>query len=75
MKLDSQSGSQLATYARYNVLLEPGWLKTELGIELTLDKLGQIAKMDNPGNMDELANLGQLAASRQVKTPAAFDLG
>jgi hypothetical protein len=29
-------------------------------------------------NMDELANLGQLAASRQVKAehfPAAFDLG
>jgi hypothetical protein len=78
MKLDSQSGPQLATYARYDVLLEPGWLKTELEVEPARDKHRQIATMDNPGNMDELANLGQLAASRQVKAehfPAAFDVG
>ena len=78
MKLDSQSGPQLATYARYNVLLEPGWLKTELEVDLAPDKLAQIAEMDNPRNMDELADLGQLAASRQVRAehfPAAFDLG
>src|SRR5262249_8760875 len=31
MKLDSQSGPQLATYVRYNAVLEQAWLKTELG--------------------------------------------
>ena len=33
MKLDSQSGPQLATYVRYNVELETNWLSSELGIE------------------------------------------
>jgi uncharacterized protein len=59
------------------VLLETGWLKTELGIELAPDKLAQITIMDNPGNMDELANLGRLAASSQVTAEhlsSAFDI-
>ena len=33
MKLDSQSGPQLATYVRYNAILEQEWLKTELGVD------------------------------------------
>jgi hypothetical protein len=77
MKLDSQGGPQLATYARYNVLLEPGWLKTEVEIDQGPDKLAKIAEMDNPANMDELADIGRLAAARQVKPehlPAAFDV-
>jgi hypothetical protein len=77
MKLDSQRGPQLATYARYNVLLEAGWLKTELQIDQTPDKLAKIAEMDNPTNMDELAGIGRLAAAKQVKPEhfaAAFDV-
>ena len=77
MKLDSQDGPQLATYARYNVLLEKEWLSSELGIELAPEKIEQIAGMDNPANMDELAKLGQAAAMKQMKPehlPAAFDL-
>jgi hypothetical protein len=77
MKLDSQSGPQLATYVRYDVELESNWLSSELGIELAADKVAQIAKMDDPTNMDDLAKLGQSAASKQVKAehlPAAFDL-
>jgi hypothetical protein len=77
MKLDSQAGPQLATYARYNVVLEKDWLSTELGVDLTPDKITQIAKMDDPSNMDDLASLGKTAAQKQVKAehlPAAFDL-
>ena len=77
MKLDSQAGPQLATYARYNVALEKDWLSSELGVEFTPDKIAQIAKMDNPANMDDLAKLGTTAAARQVKEdhlPVAFDL-
>src|SRR5262245_19960106 len=48
MEIDSQNGPKLATYARYNVLLEQGWLKTEVKIERTPDKLEKIAEMDNP---------------------------
>ncbi len=58
LKLDGQAGPQLATYVRYNVLLEHDWLKTELGVELAPDKIEQIHKMDDPSNMADLAELG-----------------
>ena len=77
MKLDSQSGPQLATYVRYNAILEQAWLKTELGVDLAADKLQQIRKMDDPSNMNDLADLGRKAAAKQVKPdhlPATFDL-
>jgi patatin-like phospholipase len=77
MEIDSKSGPQLATYARYNVLLEPAWLKTEVSIERTPDKLEKIAEMDDPANMDELADIGKDAAKLQVKPEhfaAAFDI-
>jgi uncharacterized protein len=77
MKLDSQSGPQLATYVRYNAVLERAWLKTELGVDLAGDKLEQIRKMDDPSNLSDLADLGRRAAAAQVKPehlPAAFDL-
>ena len=77
MKLDSQSGPQLATYVRYNAILEQAWLKTELGVDLAADKLQQIRKMDDPSNMNNLADLGRKAAATQVKPdhlPATFDL-
>ena len=77
MKLDSQNGPQLATYARYNVLLEQAWLSSTLKVELSPDKLAQIRKMDKPGNMESLADIGRVAAKAQVKAehfPPAFDL-
>ena len=77
MKLDSQNGPQLATFVRYNAILEQAWLKTELGVDLTADKLEQIRRMDDPSNMDDLVDLGRKAAAKLVKPahlPAAFDL-
>jgi hypothetical protein len=44
MESDSRGGPQLATYARYNVPFESGWLKTEVAIDQTSDKLTKIAK-------------------------------
>jgi hypothetical protein len=77
MRLDSQAGPQLATYARYNVLLEQGWLKRELRVELTAEKIAQLRAMDDPSNLADLADLGRKAAAEQVKPehlPAGFDL-
>ena len=77
MKLDSKEGPQVATYARYNVLFETNWLKTEIGIDQPQTNLAKIAEMDNPTNMDELAEIGRLAAKKQVQSehfPAAFDV-
>jgi hypothetical protein len=77
MEIDSKGGPQLATYARYNVLLEPGWMKTEIGIDRTVEHIAKTAEMDDPANMDELAEIGRIAASKQVKPehfPANFDM-
>ena len=77
MKLDGQAGPQFATYVRYNVLLEHDWLQSELGVDYAPDKIDQIRKMDDPSNLSELAELGRLAATRQVKPehlPAAFNI-
>ncbi len=77
MKLDSQSGPRLATYARYDVLLEQNWLKTDVEIECSPEKLAKIAAMDNPGSMGELAEIGGKAAAKQVKAehfPPGFDI-
>lgn len=58
------------------MLLETRWLKDQLAIDGALAALAKIAGMDDPDNMDELADIGRLAAARQVKPvhfPAAFD--
>jgi predicted patatin/cPLA2 family phospholipase len=77
MKLDSEKGPQLATYVRYNVLFEEKWLSDKLKVERTPEQLAQIAQMDKPANMKDLADLGRIAANVQVQAdhfPAAFDL-
>jgi hypothetical protein len=77
MALDSKAGPQLASYVRYNVLLEQDWMKTNVKLELGPDQLKKIAEMDNPDNMRELAEIGRLAAAAQVKEehfPQNFDL-
>ena len=57
MKLDSQSGPQLATYVRYNVILEQEWLKTELGVDLCRGQArSRSARWTNPSNMESLAD-------------------
>lgn len=77
MRLDSESGPKLATSVRYDVLLEPDWLSTQVKIAYAADHLGKIAAMDGPTNMNELEDIGRRAASLQVKDehfPPRFDL-
>ena len=52
-------------------------MKTEVAIERTPDKLEKIAEMDDPVNMDELAEIGRIVAAKHVKPehlPATFDV-
>jgi hypothetical protein len=68
---------RLATYARYNLLLEHDWLAREAGVEYAADKIAAIAQMDNPATMDELARIAGRAAARQVQSahfPPRFDV-
>ncbi|MGU3544420.1 patatin-like phospholipase family protein [Methylobacterium sp. A52T] len=76
MRLDSTSGPQLATYVRYNILLEQNWLRAELDRKISNDEIDAICRMDDPANLHTLAELGQKAAEKFVKPnhmPAAFD--
>ena len=76
MRADSANGPQLATYARYNVLLEQNWLNTEVKAAYQPDRLAKIAEMDDPTNIEDLAEIGRLAATVQIKPehfPKTFD--
>ena len=68
MEADSQKGPSLATFARYNALLDAKWLASELGISYTDKDLNAISRMDDPSNMKQLAAIGAAAARHQVKT-------
>ena len=77
MQMDSRSGPQLATYARYNVLLDQTWLSDTAHASYAPEQLAKIAAMDDPTNMKELSAIGALVARLQVKPehfPAAFDV-
>jgi uncharacterized protein len=77
MKMDSSAGPQLATYARYNVLLDTKWLSETAQANYAQDKLATIAAMDDPNNMEELSEIGALVARLQVKPdhfPKEFDV-
>lgn len=77
MKVDSEHGPQLATYARYDVVLQREWLKGNLNIDWDDDKIEELSQMDQPNNIHELAMLGRLAVNRQFHPehlPSAFDL-
>jgi hypothetical protein len=77
MKLDSATGPKLATSAHYDVILDQTWLKAQVEISLEPNKVAEIAEMDNPTNMDELARIGHIAAREQVKPehfPPRFDV-
>jgi hypothetical protein len=74
---DLLGGRKLLSYLRYNVRFDSEWLKENLGVEIDDKTVKGLTAMDNPQNLDELADLGATAAARQVKPQhfrKAFDL-
>jgi hypothetical protein len=61
------AGTPLLSYLRYNVLFDAQWMERELKLARPQSALDQLAAMDNPGNMNALADLGRAAAALQVK--------
>lgn len=55
------------SYLRYNIHFEPDWFSKNLGMNLSRDELDDLAKMDKPGNMKHLEQIGQEAAERFVR--------
>jgi uncharacterized protein len=77
MKLDSEAGPQLATYVRYNAVLETQWLKDRLKLTRDAAAVEKLRRMDDPTSLPELEELGRVAAAAQVRgdhLPPAFDL-
>lgn len=54
-------------YHRYNVHFEPAWIKQALDRTYEAKMLDDLARMDRPGNMSHLKEIGQLAAKRFVR--------
>ena len=70
-------GPDLITYQRYEVSLEPKWLRDNLDMHVDDEQCDDLYAMDNPRNLDRLTALGTSAAATQVDPdhfPSAFDL-
>lgn len=70
-------GPAMITYQRYDVALQPDWLKNTLGMSVTDEECASLYAMDDPENVGTLTSLGRTAAARQVDPshlPAAFDI-
>jgi len=77
MRNDGQTGPKLATYVRYNVLLNTDWLQKTIARTYSADDLTKIAQMDNPKNLQQLGEIGRAAAKVQILPehfPPAFDI-
>jgi hypothetical protein len=60
-------GQPLFRFMRYDVRLEPDWLKSELGVSIDAGDLKQMRRLDASENLTLLHELGARAAQRQVR--------
>lgn len=60
-------GPAMISYERYDVALQPNWLRETLGIDMSEADCAALYAMDEPKNTRKLAALGQQAAAVQVK--------
>ena len=75
---DMLAGRKLLSYLRYNVRFDADWIKARLGLEIEEELVNGLTAMDNPKNLEELADLGEAAAAKQIKLEhfsKAFDIG
>jgi hypothetical protein len=64
---DTLGGQKWLSYVRYNATLEGEWLRQHLSLDIEdVDAANQRA-MDDPSNVDLLANVGEMAAAVQVR--------
>lgn len=64
---DCLAGRPLLTYQRYDVLLESGWLRSELDCDISETRVARLRRMDDPTVMAQLYDIATRAASKQVK--------
>ena len=59
------------SYLRYNTHFEPEWFSKNLEMPMSRELLVDLAKMDKPGNVSQLDQIGQLTAERFVRGSSA----
>jgi hypothetical protein len=60
-------GGKMFRFMRYDVKLEPGWLRDELDVKVTEKDAERYRAMDNPAIVHEIYEIARLAAAKQVK--------
>jgi uncharacterized protein len=60
-------GGKMFRFMRYDVKLETDWLREELGVNVSEKDAERYRGMDNPAIVDEIYEIGKLAAAKQVK--------
>jgi len=60
-------GGKMFRFMRYDVKLETDWLREELGVNVSEKDAERYRGMDNPAVVDEIYEIGKLAAAKQVK--------
>lgn len=74
---DFLGGQKFLTYLRYNIRFDGSWLKDNLEVNMNEELVRSLMAMDQPKNLQTLAELGTIAAKKQIKEdhfPAGFDL-
>lgn len=74
---DFLGGQKFLTYLRYNIRFDGSWLKDNLEVDMNEELVRSLMAMDQPKNLQTLAELGTIAAKKQIKEdhfPAGFDL-
>jgi len=77
LKDENVLSQKLLTYVRYNAIFERDWLKSNAGMELSPKQVKSLAEIDNIGNLELLAKVGEQTAERQIKAkhfPDKFDI-
>jgi hypothetical protein len=60
-------GGPMFRFLRYDVRLERQWMEDELGVKLGPTEVEHLRSADDPAVLNDLYQLGQLAAERQIK--------
>lgn len=73
---DQLGGAPLFHYQRYDIVVDQGWLKDRLGLELDRQAILRLAQFDQPAVADELLSVARAGAAVLVSPehfPSIFD--
>jgi hypothetical protein len=69
---DAPPGGKWFRFLRYDVRLDPVWLKQNLQLDFTDREVDKFRKMDDPGIIKNIYAIARLAAELQVKREHFF---